>query len=561
MGVKKTTGCPSEMVLEGFYDERLDDEKRRQVSEHLEHCRGCSRRVDALARISAVLRQAAELPVPPVDISRVTRRLFAGNRRRARYLRPLAAAGVAVLLLVVLLWPRNRTPSPAPAVTPPAVSPAVASAGTPALVEKMSGRVQGVEWLEPRLVVPTGRRVELADGALLSVWLNEHCQVLLRGPARASFSPGGAATLVQLSSGRLLARLRGPLAVPFVVSTVAGRVRATGTAFSVEVVENDAVRVEMSSGSVLLEPAQLPSATTTLRAPACARLTTRQLASCACSGLVGEMLHQAGDGGALLGRQRPGWLTVDSDVAGAMVEIDGRMQGLVPLTVALSPGPIELSVRSGMLYRHRQIEIAAGQLVQASISLLGREGFATKEGGAPARAVSATSSSQPRSIAGVERIRHLLARREYAQADGLLERLLRKHPDDMRAWLLRADSLRLQGQSRQALETYEQVVKRTADVHLAEAALFQQGLLLLEKLHRPKRARDAFSRLLERFPAGLLREDALYRLVECQLRLGDYPAALQAARNYLRQYPQGLKSKELKQVIDRLSGREEKQEY
>lgn len=552
MGVKKTTACPPEMVLEGFHDERLDDERRRQVGGHLEDCDSCSRKLDALSRVSELLRQAASMPAPEIDMSRVARRLFAGRRRDRRWLRPLLAAGLAAVLLAALvLWPRNRPSLPSPAVTLSPVPAATPGLSEPVLVEKMSGQVQGPDWQEQRLVVPLARQVELEDGALLSVWLNRRCQVVLRGPATASFLVGDNSTLVELARGRLLARLRGPLAVPFVVATPAGRVRATGTSFSVESMDRDVTRVEMGTGSVSLEPAR--AAAVPLRAPGCARMSRQGQAACACTGLVGEMLRQAGGGEQFSEGHRPGWLRVDSDITGAMVEVDGRAQGRAPLTVALLPGPVEVTVRSGTMHNGGQVEILAGQLLRRSFALLGEAGSDTGEASGPARpGPDGSAAGQPRPGANVERIRHLLARREYRQADRLLERLLQEHPADLRALMLLGDSHRLQGRGRQALDVYGQVASRATDVHLAEAALFQQGLLLLGKLGRPGQARDVFTHLLERFPAGLLREDAHYRLVECQLLLGDYQGALRASRSYLQQYPQGLKSRELRHVIEQL---------
>lgn len=68
----------------------------------------------------------------------------------------------------------------------------------------------------------------------------------------------------------------------------------------------------------------------------------------------------------------------------------------------------------------------------------------------------------------------------------------------------------------------------TYDSAYADDARFMRGMIFLDTLHAPRRARGEFEAFLEEFPESILRDDARWDAIECLLQAGDGDAALEA---------------------------------
>jgi hypothetical protein len=72
-----------------------------------------------------------------------------------------------------------------------------------------------------------------------------------------------------------------------------------------------------------------------------------------------------------------------------------------------------------------------------------------------------------------------------------------------------------------------------------EAALVLDGLRALRREHDPARAGTLLARYVERFPQGVLAQEALAIAIEADLARGDRQAAAALAEQYLRRFPAG----------------------
>jgi hypothetical protein len=72
-----------------------------------------------------------------------------------------------------------------------------------------------------------------------------------------------------------------------------------------------------------------------------------------------------------------------------------------------------------------------------------------------------------------------------------------------------------------------------------EAALVLAGLRALRREHDPTRAGTLLARYVERFPQGVLAEEALAIAIEADLARGDRQAAAALAEQYLKRFPAG----------------------
>jgi len=101
--------------------------------------------------------------------------------------------------------------------------------------------------------------------------------------------------------------------------------------------------------------------------------------------------------------------------------------------------------------------------------------------------------------------------------------------------LLLGDVMRLTGRREQAQRSYLTIRERYFDDPRKADAAFALGLLAFPA---PASARW-FETYLAETPAGPLAREALGRLVEVRQRMGDAAGALESARRYLEQYPDG----------------------
>jgi TolA-binding protein len=95
-------------------------------------------------------------------------------------------------------------------------------------------------------------------------------------------------------------------------------------------------------------------------------------------------------------------------------------------------------------------------------------------------------------------------------------------------------------------------LRRVIDQHpgdqRAPLAAFTLGRLLLEDLHEPGQAAQAYARARALAPRGPLAEHALAREVESWAAAGNTTRAQAAARAYLGEYPDGSRARSVKEL-------------
>jgi transmembrane sensor len=114
---------------------------------------------------------------------------------------------------------------------------------------------------------------------------------------------------------------------------------------------------------------------------------------------------------------------------------------------------------------------------------------------------------------------------------------------DVADLLLAADVARRSRHSSEALGPLRRVVRAHRGDERAPLAAFTLGRVLLEELGEPADAADAFAEVRALAPRGPLVEDALAREVEARSRAGESDRAQALAREYLREFPQGLRAR------------------
>jgi hypothetical protein len=83
-----------------------------------------------------------------------------------------------------------------------------------------------------------------------------------------------------------------------------------------------------------------------------------------------------------------------------------------------------------------------------------------------------------------------------------------------------------------------------------EAALVLAGLRALRREHDPTRAGTLLARYVERFPQGVLAQEALAIAIEADLARGDRQAAAALAEQYLKRFPAGRFSRFSRRAMD-----------
>jgi len=113
-----------------------------------------------------------------------------------------------------------------------------------------------------------------------------------------------------------------------------------------------------------------------------------------------------------------------------------------------------------------------------------------------------------------------------------------------------ADVARLSGHPQDAVLPLEIAIEQHPSDPTAAVAAFTLGRVEGDELGRHGRAARAFARCLELQAPRALRENAYARLAEAHARSGDFEAARRAARDYLRQYPDGRRAAELQRWLE-----------
>jgi TolA-binding protein len=102
-----------------------------------------------------------------------------------------------------------------------------------------------------------------------------------------------------------------------------------------------------------------------------------------------------------------------------------------------------------------------------------------------------------------------------------------------------ADVARMGGKPQRAMRTLELVRRRFPGSKAASMAAYTLGVTEFDQRKRYAEAATWFSTYLREQPSGPLAREALGRLMEAQLRLGQREQAKATAERYLRAYPKG----------------------
>lgn len=139
----------------------------------------------------------------------------------------------------------------------------------------------------------------------------------------------------------------------------------------------------------------------------------------------------------------------------------------------------------------------------------------------------------------------------YQQAYALLEpqeRLRERQAEGAARVLLLGETARLSGHGEDARLSYEAVRARFRKSRVAAQAAFQLGRLA-DGSGRPSDAARWFETYLTEDPGGPMAAAALGRLLESRVALGQMPAAVEAARTYLKKYPAGAHADAARKVL------------
>ncbi len=550
---RKQGACPWVGRVQDYLDQRLDPTDRTDFERHLSGCDACRGEIEALRRLQAELRAAAAVEPAPLDRQAVAARLFGPGRGRRRWLAPaLAGAAAAAAALLLALWWPGGDPAPAPGAATRGDGPADPPAALPAKnglapvlrpepaaavqVTYLQGEVAGPRPATGRWVAPLDEELRLGEGAALALRPEPAVAIALLDGARARLR-GDDGWTVELQRGTLVARL-GAERRSFRVRWASLELEALGTAFSLDLDGDGAPRLLLAAGALRLHTAA--DDVQRLEAPAWARLDPVAGFTAVERGLPpgpgplqrAELLHSTA--GAELGT-----LQLSSRPQPARVLIDGAPVGETPLVLARPAGEFALELRApGIVPLRTELALAPGRILRRHLDLAP----------APRPDPAPPPAAEPRADLLAE-ARRLLADRQLAAARRRIALHLEREPGDPRGLLLRADALRLAGRPKQALDGYLRVAALVSDPRLAEAALYQAGLLRLQVLEQPRAALETFAGLRREHPDGLLRQEVAFHLAECYLALADYRRALRALQDYLRLYPEGTRAAEARELL------------
>ena len=186
------TSCPHEHTLDEFADGVLDDDARRVLVEHAEHCARCAR---WLARLATMRSHVQALPreiAPPEALWSSIRRDIDRRSRRSMWQRPamLAAAGIALVALtasgtiLVMRTKEARAPvADVERVRPPAALRAVDDSHAAIVADLERTLAARRHTLAPETVDAVERSLRVIDSALA-----EARSALARDPASAALS-------------------------------------------------------------------------------------------------------------------------------------------------------------------------------------------------------------------------------------------------------------------------------------------------------------------------------------------------------------------------------------
>src|SRR6187431_1055531 len=103
-------------LLSPFHDCELPPEQARDVAEHVENCQSCSRRLESLKSLSALVVSSRSPATPSTLLSKIESSLdeqspsASASRIRRRNLAILAGTCAAAVVVTVLIWQLGSHP-------------------------------------------------------------------------------------------------------------------------------------------------------------------------------------------------------------------------------------------------------------------------------------------------------------------------------------------------------------------------------------------------------------------------------------------------------------------
>jgi TolA-binding protein len=130
---------------------------------------------------------------------------------------------------------------------------------------------------------------------------------------------------------------------------------------------------------------------------------------------------------------------------------------------------------------------------------------------------------------------------DYAGAANDLEEYIRTCPDGPwihEAYDKRAEALYLDGRMPEAVQQFREHIRRFPNSKEIDQSLYYLAEIASHELNNCADAINYFARLV-RAPQGRYRENALFGLAECYVRLGKDEPARKTYQDYIRLFPKG----------------------
>jgi ferric-dicitrate binding protein FerR (iron transport regulator) len=534
---RKQKRCPNIDRVQPYLDDLLPSQAATAFEAHLPGCPDCQKAIETYRGLDDVLEDAAQVPLPECDLDRVLEHLLdipkpTAQRRPWWPVPAFATVAAAALALFFLLWLPGHDKKPfEPKEAPKAIVPT--QIAKPVLVTYLAGQVSGPRAKKNKWILAPRVETEVGKDAALAFRLGERISVAAFGDSRLTVErKQDKAWLVDLKKGALAARLHPNRQEPFRVKVPFGFVEATGTAFSVTIAKDEAL-IQLSEGSLKLSCQD--GAVEYIKAPSVVGLSRGAVRQATIKDIADETLLARAARMDPFEKGELGWIFMTSQPEVAQIWQGGDHLGNTPLLFARPGGRLQAMAKAtDRIEELIRIEIEPGRLIKRHFELE----LIPKE-------QPALPDKDP-----LARFRKLLAARKTKKAiAGLTSYLGRKPKEQHKANLLLADAYRLADRPQKALGIYRQVAAGTRDARLAEAALFEIGVLQLEVIKVPQEALKTFLYLRRNYPKGLLRQEVAYNLAESYMATKDFHRARRALEDYLRLFPHGTKVKQAKTVL------------
>jgi transmembrane sensor len=172
----------------------------------------------------------------------------------------------------------------------------------------------------------------------------------------------------------------------------------------------------------------------------------------------------------------------------------------------------------------------------------------TSAAAASASAPEPTVAKSTTSTSDRARFIELSRQGNYQAAFSIIDRAPNLFDGSAEDLMMAADAARLSGHPQQAVGYLQRITKEHPRDSRAPLAAFTLGRIYMNQLGQPAVAARAFAQVRQLAPAGALVEDAIAREAEALQQAGQHAAAQRLADEYLRQYPSGRRSEQLRKL-------------